>query len=86
MAVCASMLVGSILLIFILYKYMKTRRLVAGYANRGGWWASAGSKERRNRDIGADGTAESGVTANTSRSIYDRVLVTRFSIGFVVLA
>ncbi|CZR61688.1 uncharacterized protein PAC_11585 [Phialocephala subalpina] len=76
-----------ILLVFILYKYMKTRRLLAGAGRRGGWWASGGSKERsRNRDIGAEGTIESGVTSNTQRSIYDRALVTRFTIGFVILA
>lgn len=82
-----SLTIGSILLVLILYKYMKSRRLLAGTGRLGGWWASGGSKERsRNRDIGAEGTVESGVTSNTQRSIYDRALVTRFTIGFLILA
>jgi hypothetical protein len=84
--VLISMSAGTILLILILYKYMKTRRLVMGSAHRGGWWASGGSK-RRQRDIGAEGTIESEITASTGRSsIYDRALVARFTIGFVILA
>ncbi|CZR59817.1 uncharacterized protein PAC_09711 [Phialocephala subalpina] len=86
----SSLSMGSILLILILYKYMKTRRLVSGYSRRGRWWASGSSKDRsENRsgnDIGAGYTAESGVTSSTRRSIYDRALVTRFTIGFVILA
>jgi hypothetical protein len=85
--VLISMSAGTVLLMLILYKYMKTRRLVMGSAHRGGWWASGGSKERRQRDIGAEGTIESGITASTGRSsIYDRALVARFTIGFIILA
>jgi hypothetical protein len=83
--VFTSMSVGSILLIFILYKYVKTRGLVAGFAKRGGWWASGGSKERQARGFGAEGIMESDITSNTRRSIYDRALVVRFTIGFVIL-
>jgi len=83
--VFTSMSVGGILLIFILYKYIKTRRLVAGYAKRGGWWASGGSQERQAREFGAEGTMESEGTSSTRRSIYDRALVVRFTIGFVIL-
>jgi hypothetical protein len=82
------MSVGGVLLIFILYKYIKTRRLVAGYAKRGGWWASGSSKERAERqarEFGAEGTVESEVTSSTRGSIYDRALVVRFTIGFVIL-
>ncbi|KAF8851897.1 hypothetical protein BDZ45DRAFT_129285 [Acephala macrosclerotiorum] len=86
----SSLSMGSILLVLILYKYMKTRRLVSGYSRRGRWWASGSSKDRsENRsgnDIGAGYTAESGVASSTRRSIYDRALVTRFTIGFVILA
>ncbi|CZT44969.1 uncharacterized protein RSE6_05232 [Rhynchosporium secalis] len=91
-SIFTSLSLGSILLVLILYKYMKTRRLVAGpAARRGRWWASNGSKSRSNDDSGyAAGTVETGVSSgggpNTRRSIYDRALVTRFSIGFVVLA
>ena len=81
---------GGVLLILILYKYVKTRRLVAGgYAKRGHWWASSGTSRDRSqdtRDFNAQGTVESGVTSNSSRSIYDRALLIRFSIGFMILA
>lgn len=85
---------GSVLLVLILYKYMKTRRLVAGYSQRQGrWWASDGSKSRTDESGYAPGTVETGVSgavsgggSSTRRSIYDRALVTRFTIGFVILA
>ncbi|KAF4626181.1 hypothetical protein G7Y89_g11983 [Cudoniella acicularis] len=81
-----SMAIGTVLLILILYKYMKTRRLVAGSnQQRGRWWASGSSKERSQNDIGTNGTMESGIGSNTRRSIYDRALVTRFTIGFGIL-
>jgi len=77
------MLVGSILLILILYKYMKTRRLLAGSARREGWFASnEGTSDSRD----ATSTMESGINSETRRSIYDRALVIRFTIGFVILA
>lgn len=88
--VFTSLSMGSILLILILYKYMKTRRLVAGHSQRRGrWWASDGSKSRTDDSAYAQGTVETGVSAavsSTRRSIYDRALVTRFTIGFVILA
>ena len=76
---------GSVLLILILYKYMKTRRLATGGSRRGAWWASRDSKSQQSRDVGSNYTPG---TANlsTRSSIYDRALITRFSIGFVVLA
>ena len=85
---CTSLTVGSVLLVLILYKYMKTRRLVAGNSHIGRWWASGSSKQSnsRSRDVGTSGTVESGITSHTRRSIYDRALVTRFTIGFAVLA
>ena len=83
--VVLSMSVGSIMLVLILYKYMRTRRLVVGHGKRGGWWASGGSKER-SRDVGSEGTTDSTLTTATQRSLYDRALVTRFTIGFVILA
>ena len=86
--VSTSLIVGSVLLVFILYKYMKTRRLVAGSGRVGKWWASGGSKQSSNpsQGGGASGTAASGTASSTRGSIYDRALVTRFTIGFVVLA
>lgn len=92
MIVFTSLSMGSILLILILYKYMKTRRLVMGYSRRGRWWASGSSKDRSRatRDLSQQGTVEStvesGGVSTTRRSIYDRSLVIRFSIGFVILA
>ncbi|PVH80644.1 hypothetical protein DL98DRAFT_515304 [Cadophora sp. DSE1049] len=89
-AMFTSLSMGSILLILILYKYMKTRRLVAGHSQRRGrWWASDGSKSRTDDSAYAQGTVETGVSgavSSTRRSIYDRALVTRFTIGFVILA
>ncbi|KAH8596385.1 hypothetical protein B0O99DRAFT_593705 [Bisporella sp. PMI_857] len=77
------MSIGSILLVLILYKYMKTRRLVMGYAKRSAWWASD-SETLQSQDV--EGTAQSGATSQIRRSIYDRALLTRFTIGFLILA
>jgi hypothetical protein len=79
------MLAGTVCLVLTLYKYVKTRRLVAGSEDRGGWWASGGSKGRRAPDIGTQGTAQSSLTAESRGSIYDRALITRFTIGFFIL-
>ncbi|KAK0106940.1 hypothetical protein ONS95_003655 [Cadophora gregata] len=89
-AMFTSLSMGSILLVLILYKYMKTRRLVAGHSQRRGrWWASDGSKSRTDESAYAEGTVDtaiSGTLSSTRRSIYDRALITRFTIGFVILA
>jgi hypothetical protein len=80
---------GGVLLVLILYKYVKTRRLVAGYSRRGRWWASSDASKDRSqatRDFSQQATVESGVTSSTRRSIYDRALLVRFSIGFIILA
>lgn len=76
---------GSFLLVLILYKYMKTRRLAAGGSRRGRWWASEQSKSQGSQDIGSHYTRATG-NLTTRSSIYDRALITRFSIGFVVNA
>jgi hypothetical protein len=84
--VFSSLSMGSVLLVLILYKYMKTRRLVAGYGKRGRWWAS---DDRSQQDVGTNYTADtmtSGMTSSTRRSIYDRALMTRFTLGFVIMA
>lgn len=65
---------------------MKTRRLATGQAKRGAWWASGASKEIRSQDVGLGGTVKSGVTLGIQRSIYDRALVIRFTVGFIILA
>ncbi len=81
-----SLSMGSILLILILYKYMKTRRLVFGHAKRGRWWAS---DSRSQRDLGPDYAAEtaaSRMASSARRSIYDKTLITRFTLGFVIMA
>lgn len=74
---------GSVLLILILFKYMKTRRLVAG-SQSGGWWASQQESYNQSGNTLENGTISPEVTSR--RSIYDRALLTRFSIGFVLLA
>jgi hypothetical protein len=85
--VILSFTVGTVVQILTLYKYMKTRRLLAGQARRGRWWAP-GSIERSNIDIGTDTTTSRGshVLASAEQAVYDRALVIRFSIGFFFLA
>lgn len=62
-----------------------------GKAGRGGWWASRSSPhEHSSQDLGSEtgnGTLSvSEGTVNTRKSIYDRALITRFTVGFVILA
>jgi hypothetical protein len=80
-----SMLAGTACLILTLYKYIKTRRLVAGSRERGGWWASGSSKGQRAPNVSTEGTANSSSTDESRGSIYDRALITRFTIGFCIL-
>lgn len=72
-----SLTIGSVLLIAILIKYIYTRhRLVS--------WNARYLFSRRSRESGGDiNVLEQG---DGRQSIYDRWLVLRFSIGFVVLA
>ncbi|KIM98609.1 hypothetical protein OIDMADRAFT_128758 [Oidiodendron maius Zn] len=79
--------VGTIVQILTLYKYMKTRRLLAGRARRGGWWVS-GSRERSFVDIGTETVTSQGshIVASAEQAVYDRALVIRFSIAFFFLA
>jgi hypothetical protein len=88
--VFTSLSMGGVLLILILYKYVKTRRLVAGYSRRGRWWGSSSEtsndRSRATTDFSQQTTVESGVTSSAKRSIYDRALLIRFSIGFTILA
>lgn len=89
--VLISLSLGGLSLILTLYKYVKTRRLAMGKAGRGGWWASRSSPhEHSSQDLGSEtgnGTLSvSEGTVNTRKSIYDRALITRFTVGFVILA
>lgn len=78
---------GTALLVLTLYKYVRTRRLVMSSARRGGWWASDGTKDTTQQDTRTSRTIESSdVTSNLRRSIYDKALIARFTVGFVVLA
>lgn len=85
--VFASLTAGSVLLVLILFKYMKTRRLTVRNAERSPWWASNQSKSI-SQSTGTNATNETDDTELSSKrqSIYDRALVTRFTIGFVLLA
>lgn len=83
-AVFTSLSVGSILLVLMLYKYIKTRRLVSGNHRRGRWWASDGTKSQ-NETVSGNSTVDT-YQPTSRKSIYDRALVTRFTIGFVILA
>ncbi|SZF06291.1 unnamed protein product [Blumeria hordei] len=81
-----SLTLGSVLLVLILYKYMKTRRLLAECNGRGEWWATIDADDLMYRTSTTDSNSSS-VSAKISskkKSIYDRALVTRFTIGFVV--
>jgi hypothetical protein len=126
----ASLILGSIFLALTLYRYIRTRRLIAEWEERGAWWASdsartegtrtpafdgtgaqqpedgtgvqpqeAGTKDNQTSvvinyqtpDIENEGNRTSGIARNPSpllskrKSIYDRNLITRFSIGFAIL-
>lgn len=86
--VLVSMLAGVVLMILTLFKYIKTRRLVMGSRNRGGWWASGGSKERRAPTISANvNVSQSGVTTSSGvrNALYDRSLIIRFCVGFTIM-
>ncbi|RDL37488.1 uncharacterized protein BP5553_04921 [Venustampulla echinocandica] len=65
--ILATILGGSILIVLIVYKYLKTRRLFADSDPRGIWWATQESEDRHSVDTGR------------------KMLVTRFTIGFIVL-
>ncbi|EPQ61896.1 hypothetical protein BGT96224_4631, partial [Blumeria graminis f. sp. tritici 96224] len=82
-----SLTLGSVLLVLILFKYIKTRRLLAECNGRGEWWATIDADDLMYRTSTTDSNSSS-VSAKISskkKSIYDRALVTRFTIGFVVM-
>jgi hypothetical protein len=74
--------IGCILLFLILYKYMKTRRLLVSYAKRGGWWAS---ESETMGSMDAETAMESNPNSRKRQSTYDRALLTRFTVGFFIL-
>lgn len=82
-----SMTVGSILLVLTLYKYMKSRRLTVGGGRRGGWWGSSTTRRSGSQTLGSGRNHTAGLSSEstTVRSIYDRALIARFSIGFIIL-
>ncbi|RDW92421.1 hypothetical protein BP5796_01815 [Coleophoma crateriformis] len=87
-----SLTAGGVLLVMILFKYIKTRRLTMKHSYRSPWWASHNSKSVSS-STGMD-ASETNATFGTTeseaisarQSTYDRALVTRFTIGFVILA
>lgn len=78
---------GSILLILILYQYIKTRRLIAETCNRGSWWGPGESELAIDpgKVSGNYGRVSSFKIWSRKESIYDRALITRFTIGFVIM-
>lgn len=83
-AVAISLTAGSILLVLILVKYIKTRRLTTRRMRRSGWWHSESSQQASNLESGTNFGSDS--SDGGSHSIYDQALITRFGIGFVLLA
>lgn len=93
-----SLSVGSVLMVLILYKYIRTRRLLFAHETRNGWWRSSGTATATNttgtgKVNGSGSGIGSGIGSgsgndnyiSTRRSLYDRALITRFTIGFVIL-
>ncbi|KAB8294840.1 hypothetical protein EYC80_006801 [Monilinia laxa] len=89
-----SLSIGSILMVLILYKYIKTRRLLFEHEKRNGWWGSSGTATASDMIATGHGNANASGSVNdigngnhtsTGRSLYDRALITRFTIGFVIL-
>ncbi|KAF7870550.1 hypothetical protein EAF04_004294 [Stromatinia cepivora] len=83
-----SLSVGSILMILILYKYIKTRRLLFAHDKRNGWWVSSGAATATDTTGTCTGNGSGIANDNhkaTRRSLYDRALIIRFTIGFVIL-
>ncbi|TGO52245.1 hypothetical protein BCON_0145g00270 [Botryotinia convoluta] len=86
-----SLSTGSILMVLILYKYIKTRRLLFAHEKRNGWWASSGTATATDTTGISTGTGTGTGQSNANnrkiarRSVYDRALITRFTIGFVII-
>jgi hypothetical protein len=72
-------IVGGILIILILYKYIQTRKQVASSIKAVFW--------RSSRDTRTESGSNPTVVSSTSeQSIYDHALIVRFSMGFTFLA
>jgi hypothetical protein len=77
--VMASMTFGSVFMVLILIKYVKTRRILFSHERRNGWFGSSG--EMTGVSTGTDAT-----TARANRrAVYDRALIIRFTTGFIIL-
>lgn len=73
-------------MVLILYKYIKTRRLLFAHEKRNNWWGSSGTGTATDTTGTATGTGTGNNNEiSTRRSLYDRALITRFTIGFVIL-
>ncbi|RKF79329.1 putative glycoside hydrolase [Golovinomyces cichoracearum] len=82
-----SLTFGSILLVLILFKYIKTRRLVAECYMDDDWWGPSENELLTDRDSKIENYGKvSSKLWSRKRSIYDRALITRFTIGFVIMA
>ncbi|KAM3075187.1 hypothetical protein ACMFMF_005866 [Clarireedia jacksonii] len=74
-----SMTFGSVCMVLILTKYVKTRRLLFSHERHNGWFGS--SRTMTGVSTGTDATAARA----TRRAVYDRALMIRFTTVFVIL-
>ncbi|PQE33010.1 glycoside hydrolase protein [Rutstroemia sp. NJR-2017a WRK4] len=75
----ASMTFGSIFMVLILVKYVKTRRILFSHERRNGWFGSSG-------EVTGVSTGTDATTARANRrAVYDRALIVRFTTGFIIL-
>ncbi|RKF65468.1 putative glycoside hydrolase [Erysiphe neolycopersici] len=81
-----SLSMGSILLILILYKYMETRKLASEHDIQDDDWWTQGTSDLSEKEtiIGSYGKISHRLW-NRKRYKYDKALVTRFTIGFVIM-
>ncbi|KAI1006028.1 hypothetical protein K3495_g2192 [Podosphaera aphanis] len=93
-----SLSLGSILTALVLFKYIRTRRLIAGHTSRGDWWGPSEIDSLSYNDDFSEGSINdsssikegsifrSKIFNRMRHSIYDRALITRFTICFVIMA
>ncbi|KAI6248011.1 hypothetical protein HI914_03418 [Erysiphe necator] len=77
---------GSVLLILILYKYIRTRKVASGYDIKDDWWTSNESDDLSDKEniIESYGKVSYKIW-DRKRFTYNKALVTRFTVGFVMM-
>lgn len=78
--------VGSTLLVLILFKYIRTQRVTARHMRRSGWWQPGSEHSQQPSSLESGSNMESSNASSGRSSRYDRALITRFSIAFILLA